>query len=430
MQGLLTMRAIAAGPIESPGARIPDDIASASESTQRHKLSPLKLVRACLSRISALPPTVNAFITVTAEQAIEEARAADRDLDSGNWRGPLHGIPVAIKDFYDTAGARTTAAYAHFKNRVPSKDAVAVAKLRSAGAIIVGKTNMHTLGTGTTGLESCFGPVRNPWNARYVPGGLSSGSAVAVASGMCYATLDSDAVGSCRLPAACCGVVGFKGTYGLISMQGILDGEQLPDEYLLWMAHARITSRRVCDTALMLDVLAERGSATGPPAFAATLDESRKLRLGIGANCKPPPAGAGIFEAALKTLRSLGHEIIETEVPLVELDSATVARIKDDRRDIRARVFKHIDAYVLPATPTTTPTVGECRKNALSLSPAYTPFANYYGLPAISVPCGFHPLVSPVGLQFVAPADRDALVLQVAHQYESATSWTHYRPPQ
>src|SRR6185295_7297661 len=135
-------------------------------------------------------------------------------------------------------------------------DAVSVAKLKKAGAIIIGKTNMHALGMGTTGLESYFGPVKNLWNADYMPGGSSSGSAVAVATGMCYATLDTDAIGSCRLPAACCGVVGFKGTYGLISSQGILEGEKA-DETILWLAHPGITTRSVTDTAFVLNALAE-----------------------------------------------------------------------------------------------------------------------------------------------------------------------------
>ena len=147
---------------------------------------------------------------MAADAALHAAKAAEKDIEQGHWKGPLHGIPIAIKDFYDTAGLKTTAAFERFRDRIPPKDAVGVEKLKKAGAIVIGKTNMHTLGMGTTGLESYFGPVRNPWNANYIPGGSSSGSAAAVASGLCYATLDTDAIGSCRLPAACCGVVGYK----------------------------------------------------------------------------------------------------------------------------------------------------------------------------------------------------------------------------
>src|SRR5262249_42582632 len=156
------------------------------------------------------------------------------EIEAGRSRGPLHGIPVAFKDFYDTAGSRTTAAVEPFKSRVPAHDAVTVVKLKTAGAIRIRKTDKHKLGVGANGLDSAFGAARNPWNDEYIPGGSSSGSAAAVAAGLCYATIDTDAIGSCRLPAACCGVVGFKATYGLISGKGILDGEKA-DETILWL---------------------------------------------------------------------------------------------------------------------------------------------------------------------------------------------------
>jgi aspartyl-tRNA(Asn)/glutamyl-tRNA(Gln) amidotransferase subunit A len=191
-------------------------LATQSELLRSLRVSPVDLVITCLRRIKQLNPQLNAFVTVLPTLAMEQARQAESELKAGLWRGPLHGIPIGIKDFYDTAGIPTTAAFAHFKDRVPKTDAIVVARLKEAGAIIIGKTNMHTLGMGTTGLESYFGPVRNPWSAEHIPGGSSSGSAAAVASGMCYATVDTDAIGSCRLPAACCGVVGFKGTNGLI----------------------------------------------------------------------------------------------------------------------------------------------------------------------------------------------------------------------
>jgi aspartyl-tRNA(Asn)/glutamyl-tRNA(Gln) amidotransferase subunit A len=174
-------------------------------------VSPARIVERCLERIDTLNPQLNAFATVLADQALEQAHQADEEIKHGRWRGPLHGVPVGVKDFYDTAGTATTAAFERFKNRVPRADAVSVERLKNAGAVIIGKMNMHTLGMGTTGLESLFGPAHNPWNDRFIPGGSSSGSAAAVAAGLCYATLDTDAIGSCRLPAACCGVIGFRG---------------------------------------------------------------------------------------------------------------------------------------------------------------------------------------------------------------------------
>jgi aspartyl-tRNA(Asn)/glutamyl-tRNA(Gln) amidotransferase subunit A len=207
------------------------DIATLHERIRTQTLSPLEVVNTCLKRIEQINPELNAFVTVLADQARERARITESEIKAGKWRGPLHGIPMGIKDFYDTAGIRTTAAFEHFRDRVPRKDAIGVAKLQNAGAIIIGKMNMHRLGEGTTGTDSYFGPVRNPWNAQHIPGGSSSGSAAAVASGMCYATLDTDAIGSCRLPAACCGVVGFKGTYGLINPKGFLMASRTQEKW-------------------------------------------------------------------------------------------------------------------------------------------------------------------------------------------------------
>src|SRR5262249_37485582 len=167
-----------------------------SEAIRQRRFSPVDVVTTCLDRIGRLQPRLNAFITVTADAALHAAKVAEEDIAVGRWKGPLHGIPVGIKDFYDTAGLRTTAAFERFRDRIPKKDAVAVEKLKRAGAIVIGKTNMHKLGAGTTGLDSFFGPAINPWNANYIPGGSSSGSAVAVASGLCYATLDTDAIRS------------------------------------------------------------------------------------------------------------------------------------------------------------------------------------------------------------------------------------------
>src|SRR5262249_8310528 len=215
--------------------------------------------------------------TVAAETARAEARAAESEVMTGRWRGPLHGVPVAVKDFYDTAGIKTTAAFERFANRVPTRDADVVKRLRDAGAIVIGKTNMDTLGMATTGLTSFYGPVKNPWNTDYIAGGSSSGSAAAVASGMCYATVDTDAIGSCRLPAACCGVVGFKGTYGLISSQGILAGEAPPDELIVWFGHPGVTTRRVADTLLVVDALTGPDALTPKVAFPDEVSKPRRL---------------------------------------------------------------------------------------------------------------------------------------------------------
>src|ERR1700732_5478799 len=165
------------------------DITTIHKHVWMQKVSPVEVVNSCLKRIEQLNPKLNAFITVLADQALEQARVAEAEIKAAKWRGPLHGIPVGVKDFYDTACIRTTAACERFKDRVPRKDALGVLKLKEAGAIIIGKTNMHLLGMGTTGLDSYFGPVGNPWNARYIPGGSSAGAGWAFARGKCHAAV-------------------------------------------------------------------------------------------------------------------------------------------------------------------------------------------------------------------------------------------------
>jgi aspartyl-tRNA(Asn)/glutamyl-tRNA(Gln) amidotransferase subunit A len=379
------------------------------------KLSPVELVESCLERINCLQPRLNAFITVASGEALRAVAEAEKEIQDGGWKGPLHGVPIGIKDFHDTAGIRTTAAFAHFRNRIPAKDAIAVEKLKNAGAIVIGKTNMHTLGGGTTGLESAFGPAINPWNADYIPGGSSSGSAAAVAAGLCYATLDTDAIGSCRLPAACCGVVGFKPSYGLVSMQGILEGEKPPDEQILWLSHVGITARSAEDASIVLRAL----SGVDPKA-------DRPLRLGVANNYRACEQVRGMFEQAVDAMRVLGHSIENAPAPFVSFGQG-VAKIAQDREAIARLSFSDIDVLVLPTTPTTTPLVRGAA-NPLALSAENTMFANYYGLPAISIPCGFDKNGMPLGLQIVAGPDDEAAVLQLARQFQSGTAFHESHP--
>jgi len=256
-------------------------IADVSKDIKAGKVSSVELIANCLHEIEDLNPVLNAFITVLAEEALKQAAAADLEIKKGKWKGPLHGIPVAVKDFYDTKGIRTTAAFAQFKDRIPSNDAVIVQKLKKAGAILLGKTNMHELGKGTTSVVSFFGAVHNPWNPEYVAGGSSGGSAAAVAAGLCFATVDTDAVGSCRLPAACCGVTGFKGTYDLISAKGILDGEKTEDD-IITLGHVGIITRAAEDTALLLNVLADPHVSKND--YSKAMGSPKKYRLGVATN--------------------------------------------------------------------------------------------------------------------------------------------------
>jgi aspartyl-tRNA(Asn)/glutamyl-tRNA(Gln) amidotransferase subunit A len=390
-----------------------------SKLIRTKKVSPVEVVEACLKRIEDFNPKLNTFITVLADQAREQSQAAEAEINAGKWRGPLHGIPVGIKDFYDTAGIKTTAAFEHFKDRVPAKDAVGVRKLKRAGAVLIGKTNMHKLGMGTTGLDSYFGPVRNPWNPEYIPGGSSSGSAAAVASGMCYATLDTDAIGSCRLPAACCGVVGFKGTYGLISTKGILEGEEA-DEMILWLSHAAITTHSVQDTAIVLNVLAERNKNRKTADFARALTRERKLRIGVANNFKADQEVKRAFEAAVKTIRSFGYPMKNVAAPFGD-PTGDISNIEADRKAIAGQAFKDIDILLLPTTTTTVPTIRAAGDNPQALSPENTVFANYYSLPAISVLCSFDANNLPLGLQIVGKPWDESAVLRLAYQYQLAT---------
>jgi aspartyl-tRNA(Asn)/glutamyl-tRNA(Gln) amidotransferase subunit A len=402
------------------------DIATLHERIRTQTLSPLEVVNTCLKWIEQINPELNAFITVLAEEAREQAKMAESEIKAGRWRGPLHGIPVGVKDFYDTAGIRTTAAFEHFRDRVPRKDAIDVAKLQNAGAIIIGRMNMHRLGEGTTRIDSYFGPVRNPWNAQHIPGGSSSGSAAAVASGMCYATLDTDAIGSCRLPAACCGVVGFKDTYGLINPKGILDGEQDPGEMVQWFSHPGITTRSVQEAALVLDILVERGERAAAGYFDG-LAKVKEVRVGVADNFKADGEVSRAFEKAVEVIRGFDWPIKRISAPFRTL-GGDLSNIQTDRKSIASEAFRDIDVLVLPTTTTSVPTVKDVGVNALALSPENTVFANYYGLPAMSVPCGFDRNGLPLGVQIVGKPWDESTVLYAAYRYETTTRWNAKHP--
>ena len=391
-----------------------DSIGALSRRIQERTVSPIEVVDACLKRIATLNPVLNVFITVMADVARNQAKEAEAEIKAGGWRGPLHGVPVAVKDFYDTAGVTTTAGFEQFKDRVPETDAEAVSRLRRAGAIVIGKTNMDALGMATTGLTSYFGPVRNPWNSDYVTGGSSAGSAAAVAAGLCFATLDTDAVGSVRLPAACCGVVGFKGSADLISLKGIL-GDQPPDDFVRWMAHAAVTTRSALDTALVLNAVTARDEDFA--AGVTTADTT--VRIGAGNNFTADAEVRRAFDNVVVALRDAGYHIREAAVPFGDASQGSMANIEADRRGIAAEAFADVDVILLPTLDSTVPTVAEAATNPeQGVSAETTAFANYYSLPVASVPCGFDRHNMPIGLQIVGKPGDERTVLNVAHQYE------------
>lgn len=404
-------------------------IAEVSELIRQKKISPVELVMECLKRIEQLNPTLNAFITVTADQVLKEARRAEQEIESGKWKGPLHGIPIGIKDMFDTAGIKTTAAFEHFKDRIPKKDADAIMRLKEAGAIILGKMNMHELAQGTTSVTSYFGAVHNPWNLNYVAGGSSGGSAVAVAAGLCYATLDTDAIGSCRLPAACCGVTGFKATYGLISNKGILEGESV-DETILKIAHVAFTTRAVEDAVILLNILATSSVDEGmfQADYTSAFGTTKSPKIGIVSNFKSTGDVKGAFVKAVETFHSLEYTTTYIDAPL-DFPEFNIRNIDKDRKMISNRLFKDIDILILPTTTDITSTIRDAEAGgAQAVSADNTFFCNYYGFPAISVPCGFDKNGLPLGLQIVGPQWGENEIMNIAHLFQQSTNW-HLKHP-
>jgi aspartyl-tRNA(Asn)/glutamyl-tRNA(Gln) amidotransferase subunit A len=393
------------------------DIADLGERLWQGRLSPVSLAEHCIARILRFNPDLHAFITVTARLARQQARAAERELGAGERRGPLHGIPVAVKDFYDTAGIRTTAGFERFRERVPARDADLVVKLREAGAVLVGKTNMHELGMGTTSLDSAFGAVINPWSARHVAGGSSGGSAVALATGLCFATVDTDAIGSGRLPAAICGVTCFKPGFGVLSGEGILAGEPV-EPAILALSHPCVSARLAADVRLVMQ------------ALSPTSGDNRARRVGIASNHVARGELAAAFAAATRPFAAMGLQTRPIEIPF-QRASFDVRNIERDRARINEELFAEVDALALPTLAEELPTVAEARaRGDNAVAPAHTFFCNYFGLPAITVPCGFDGQGLPVALQLVGPRGEDARVLALAEDYQRAIAWRFRPAPQ
>jgi aspartyl-tRNA(Asn)/glutamyl-tRNA(Gln) amidotransferase subunit A len=376
-------------------------ITELSQLIKEQKVSPVDIVKESLERIARIQPKINAFITVVGDEAIAEAQKAEDEIAAGQWRGPLHGIPVAFKDMYDTAGLKTTAAFEHFANRVPQKDAVAVTKLKDAGAIIIGKTNMHTLAMGTTSLESFYGPVKNPWNTDYIAGGSSGGSAAAVAAGLCFATIDTDAVGSTRLPAACCGVVGYKCTNDMIDNSGILDGEQA-DPFILKIASVGIQARHVSDIAVVGRILSGND-------FHGAKDS---LRIGVVANFDAAQPLMDNLEEVAFLLKKQSFMVTQVEAPFdIQPDMAAMDKA---RTTVNETIFADIDIMLLPTLATTVPEAADLGPDPQALSPQNTFFVNYLGLPAISIPSGIDEHGLPMSVQLVGKANCDDEVVAIA----------------
>src|SRR5262252_3483215 len=295
-------------------------LADAAARLRAGTVTSVDLVNACLSRIDIYNPKVNAFITVTREAALAQAKTLDEERRAGRVRSPLHGIPIALKDNIDTNGVRTTAASAVFDDRVPSEDAEVARRLAVAGAILIGKTNLHEFAFGGTSATSYYGPVRNPWALERNPGGSSGGSAAAVATDLCYGALGTDTGGSIRTPASYCGVVGLKPTYGLVSIRGIIP-------LTLSLDHCGPITRGVMDAAIMLNAL------TGYD------------RLDIASVEHP----AEDYVAAARQPVS-GLRIGIARAPFFDLLDEDVAKVVDDALRVLEKMTKSVTDTMLPPT--------------------------------------------------------------------------------
>jgi aspartyl-tRNA(Asn)/glutamyl-tRNA(Gln) amidotransferase subunit A len=449
-------------------------IAQAYRLIRSRSLSPLDLVDAYFERIRRLDGRLNSFVTLTEESAVARARVLEAELADGKWRGPLHGIPIALKDNIDTAGVLTTAASAVFAERIPDEDAEVVTRLKDAGAIILGKLNMHEFAYGGTSAVSYFGPVRNPWDLTRIPGGSSGGSGAAVAARLCAGALGTDTGGSIRIPAAHCGIVGLKPTYGLASVRGIIPLSVSLD-------HVGPMCRTVADSALMLQALAGydprdiASISANAPHYASALQRSTSaLRLGVPRTLFYDDVDPQILDAverALSVLSELTASTQEVELParpqarpvLVEAygyhaeyleekrelyTTSTLERIvggadvpaadyaevlyqlKLGRKAI-AGVFEDVDVLITPTLAQLPVSIEAALESPLEITQILirnpAPF-NYYGIPTISIPCGFSREGLPIGLQISGRALGEVQVLALAHAFEQATDW-HDRTP-
>jgi aspartyl-tRNA(Asn)/glutamyl-tRNA(Gln) amidotransferase subunit A len=428
------------------------------------------LTNACLKRIETIDPRLNSFITVTPGSALKQAAELDEETTRGRNRGPLHGIPIALKDLLDTAGVRTTGASAHFKDRVPDDDAEVVRRLKNAGAVLLGKLNMDEFAYSFTSETSYFGPIHNPWDLKRTPGGSSGGCGAAVAAGLCYGAVGSDTGGSIRMPAAVCGIVGLKPSLGLVSTRGALS--------LAWsLDHLGPMCRTVADTAAMLQEMAGYDPQDPASKEFGTENYARQtrklttgLRVGVAEQFFFDAAESEIIAAVLAAMEVIGkisksrrdvvlpdgslpviyaeafmyhEERMEKKPELfhpqtrrnIELGrNVTIGQYARALRQLQtirhqARILFHeVDVIITPTTPAPPFLLNPGSEPDLILLRNAIPF-NIYNLPTISVPCGFTHEGLPIGMQISAAPGDEGTVFALAAAYERETDWHTRRPP-
>ena len=369
------------------------------------KSTPQELVQACLARMLSQRAQFNALITPLDESALAAARASGERYAQRKSLSAMDGIPVVVKDFFDTAGVPTTAGFAHFAGRIPARDAALVSRLKEIGAVILGKSNMDRFGSATTGLASDFGAVVNPLNPALIPGGSSSGSAACIAAGHALLSIDTDAAGSARLPAACCGISAFKPSYGVLSTEGILAGEPA-DEAVLTFSHAALQARRVLDLACSYHDLRNT-------TFNHDVDVSpgKPRRVGIAIDALIHPAFVNAWQETKAHLQGMGWETIELEMGLDRVKFFPQG-VTQARQTVGQTAFAHCDLIALPTLTGPVPTVEEARHaGPMALDNRHVFWANYFGLPALSMHLGRDDTGHPFSLQLLGPPGADTLVL-------------------
>jgi len=453
-------------------------IADAARLIERRRLSPVELTDALIARVEALDPQLNAFLLPTPEKAREQAKAAEREIMAGNYRGPLLGIPFGLKDIYATAGIRTTSHSKICENLVPTEDATTVTKLYQAGGVLLGKLATHEFAHGGPSFDLPWPPARNPWNRDHFTGGSSSGAGAAVAAGFIPGALGSDTGGSIRGPAALCGIVGLKPTYGLVSRAGVYANSFTFD-------HAGPMTWTVEDCAIMLQAIAgydpkDPASADRPiPDYRAALtSDIRGLRIGMvrhlyedDITVTPEVRAAleeacGIFRSLGATLEDVrirpaadyyavkitiaeseqyaiheeelrtrpgdfGTDFLGRALPAVLYSGTDYVQAQRERRLMLAEmapIYEKYDVLVTPAAPGPAPRLGTWRTISFWQNSSLTTPFNVTAGPALAQCMGFTPAGLPLSLQLVGRPFDEATVLRAAHAYETATSWRSRRP--
>lgn len=455
-------------------------IREAGELLKSGQLSPVELTRAFLDRIEQLDETLQAYITVLPEQAMAAARTAEAEILRGDYRGPLHGIPIALKDLYDTTGIRTTASSRVMAERVPGADATATARLAAAGTILLGKLAMYEFALGGPDPTCGFPLARNPWQLDHVPGGSSSGSGAAVAAGLCMGSLGSCTGGSIRGPAAYCSIVGLKATYGRVSRYGVVP--------LSWtLDHCGPMTWTVEDAACMLQAIAgydpkdpTSSQAPVPDYTLALREDIHGLTIGVPRHfffADDPRIDRDTLEAvetALGALEDLGARVQEVSIPLLDYagaaqpvimlseafayherklrsepqafgdmvrarfrigglftaaDYVQAQRVRNVLKRQCADVLHQVDVLVSPTMSSPAPPFEGIDAMTTARRPSFTGPYNLTGMPAISVPCGFTPAGLPVGLQIAGKPFDEPTVLRAAYTYQQHARWFERRPP-